>query len=213
MKNLFAILATVILTASVFLPRQASAQSPQKMGYQAVIRDATNNLITSHVVGMQVSILQGSGTGTEVYKEIYNPNPQTNANGLVTVEIGGGIPITGTFASINWSNGTYFIKTETDPAGGTNFTITGISQILSVPYAYYAQKAGNGFSGNYNDLINKPNLSDSSKYLKIETDPVFNASIAKGIKSSDTVNWNAKIGYSELQKIYKNITTLNYLGF
>lgn len=133
MKRLFTIMTAVLLTASVF------AQSPQKMSYQAVIRNGSNALVTSSPVGMRVSILLGSETGTEVYKEIYNPNPQTNANGLVTIEIGGGIPLIGTFSAIDWSAGSYFIKTETDPTGGTNYTISGISQLLSVPYAMHAK--------------------------------------------------------------------------
>lgn len=138
MKKVLTNLAVVLFIASMFLPYQASAQAPQKMSYQAVIRDASDHLVTSQSIGMRVSILQGSATGIEVYKEIYNPNPQTNTNGLVTIEIGGGIPITGTFSGIDWANGTYFIKTETDPKGGTNYTITGTSQLLSVPYAFYA---------------------------------------------------------------------------
>jgi hypothetical protein len=97
------------------------AQSPEKLSYQAVIRDASNHLIANSAVGMKTSILQGSATGTPVYVEIYNPNPATNANGLVTVEIGSGIPVSGTFANINWANGPYFIKTESDPSGGTNY--------------------------------------------------------------------------------------------
>jgi len=114
MKKLITPIIVALFTLSVF------AQAPQKMSYQAVIRNSSNALITSNSIGMRVSILQGSITGTEVYKEIYNPNPQTNANGLVTLEIGAGIPLIGTFATINWANGTYFIKTETDPTGGTN---------------------------------------------------------------------------------------------
>jgi hypothetical protein len=76
MKKILMIIAAVTLTASVW------AQSPQKMSYQTVIRNAGNNLVTNKPVGMRISILQGSVSGTEVYKEIYNPNPQTNANGL-----------------------------------------------------------------------------------------------------------------------------------
>lgn len=136
MKKVFTILAAILLTASVF------AQAPQKMSYQAVIRDVTNNLVTNQAVGMRVSILQGSGTGTEVFKEIYNPNPQTNANGLITIEIGGGIPLVGTFATIDWASGPYFIKTETDPTGGTNYTIAGTSQLMSVPYALFSANGG-----------------------------------------------------------------------
>jgi hypothetical protein len=102
--------------------------------------------------------LQGSASGNVVYQETYNPNPQTNVNGLVSVEIGGGEALSGTFSDIDWASGTYFLKTETDPAGGTNYTISGTSQLLSVPYALHAKTADNGFSGNYDDLSNKPAL-------------------------------------------------------
>ncbi|MEI8203857.1 MAG: hypothetical protein WCH34_12625, partial [Bacteroidota bacterium] len=138
---LIIILAYQQISTSVF------GQSPQKMSYQAVIRGATNNLITNHAVGMRVSIIQGSATGTVVYKELYNPDPQTNANGLVDLEIGAGVPILGTFAGINWANGPYFIKTETDPTGGTSYSIVGTSQLLSVPYALYAANGTPGATG------------------------------------------------------------------
>jgi hypothetical protein len=66
----------------------------------------------------------------------------TNNSGLVSIKIGNGTATTGTFAGINWANASYFIKTETDPAGGTNYTITGTQEILTVPYAMYAAKSG-----------------------------------------------------------------------
>jgi hypothetical protein len=98
---------------------------------------------------MKISILQGSAAGTAVFAETQIPT--TNANGLVTIEIGSGTPVTGTVAGIDWSAGSYFIKNETDPTGGTNYTITGTSQLLSVPYSLYAKTAGstNGTSGHY----------------------------------------------------------------
>jgi hypothetical protein len=127
MKKLFTLSMVILITFKVF------AQSPQKMSYQAVIRDASNVLVTNHSVGMRISILQGSVSGTVVYSETQTPT--TNANGLVSIEIGGG---TG-FDVINWANGLYFLKTETDPAGGTNYNISGTSQMLSVPYALYSK--------------------------------------------------------------------------
>ncbi len=145
LKSSFIAVAILFSLPSVF------AQTPEKMSYQAVIRNTANTLVINQTIGMRVSVLQGSATGTEVYKEIYNPNPTTNSNGLITVEIGTGIPLTGTFASINWSNGIYFIKTETDPTGGTNYSIVGTSQLMSVPYALYAKSGGTpswGLSGN-----------------------------------------------------------------
>ncbi len=114
------------------------AQAPQKMSYQAVIRNTSGNLIVDTPVGIKISILQGSTSGTEVFSETHNPT--TSSNGLASIEIGAGTPITGTFATINWGLGPFFIKTETDPTGGTNYTISGTSQLLSVPYALYAEK-------------------------------------------------------------------------
>jgi hypothetical protein len=127
MKKIYAIFLTALLSVCVF------AQVPQKMSYQAVIRNSSDQLITNHAVGMQISILQGSLSGTAVYVETQTPT--TNANGLVSIEIGGGAG----FDAINWANNIYFIKTETDPTGGTSYTITGTSQLLSVPYALYAK--------------------------------------------------------------------------
>ena len=139
MKKIYSILAGLLLTASVF------AQAPQKMSYQAVIRNSSNALITSTPVGMKISILQGSSTGTVVYAETQTIT--TNANGLASLEIGTGAVTSGTFSVIDWSTGPYFIKTETDPTGGTAYTIAGTSQLLSVPYALYAKTSGSSIPG------------------------------------------------------------------
>ena len=129
-------LAFLLINTSIF------AQAPQKMSYQAVIRNSSNALITSTPVGMQISILQGSSTGIAVYVETQTPS--TNANGLASVEIGGGTVVSGNFSTINWANGPYFIKTETDPTGGTAYTITGTNELMSVPYALNAANANVG---------------------------------------------------------------------
>ena len=140
MKKVFTFLAAVLLTASVF------AQSPEKMSYQAVIRDASDILVTDTQIGMQISILQGSTSGTAVYVETQEPT--TNTNGLVSLEIGAGTVVSGDFATIDWENGPYFIKTETAvEAPLTTYTITGTSQLLSVPYALYAANAGTATGG------------------------------------------------------------------
>ena len=141
MRKLVAIFITLLFVPNLL------AQAPQKMSYQAVIRYINNYLVTSTFVGVRVSILQGSSTGTEIFKEIYSPNPKTNSNGLLTLEIGSGIPITGTFGSINWGNGPFFIKIETDPLGGSNYSIVGTSEFLSVPYALYAATGATGPQG------------------------------------------------------------------
>ena len=110
------------------------------MSYQAVIHDATNCLVVDAEVGMQISILQGTATGTPVYVETHTPT--TNINGLVSLGVGMGTPVMNTFSDIDWSAGPYFLKTETNPSGTTGpYTITGVSQLLSVPYALYGEDA------------------------------------------------------------------------
>lgn len=145
--KIYLIVAGLLLTASVF------AQAPQKMSYQAVIRNSSNALVTSTTVGMRISVLQGSSTGTAVYVETQTPS--TNANGLVSLEIGTGTVSTGTFATINWASGPYFIKTETDPTGGTSYAITGTNQLMSVPYALFSANAQvGGFTHYLGEVFN-----------------------------------------------------------
>lgn len=138
------------------------AQAPQKMSYQSVIRKTDGSLVSNTSVKIKVSILQGSATGTASYVETQTAT--TNINGLVTLEIGGGTPVTGTFSGINWATGTYFIKIETDPTGGTNYTITGASQLLSVPYALYA---GNSLSKGKTSILITGNITDAQATAQI----------------------------------------------
>ena len=150
MKKLITLMIMVLAVASLM------AQAPEKFSYQAVVRNANNTIVTNAPVGVRVSILQGSADGSAVYVETHTA--VTNANGLLTLEIGGGKAEQGGFAGIDWSDGPFFLKTETDPNGGGDYSITSTQQLLSVPYAIYAKEAANGFSGDYNDLKNKPTI-------------------------------------------------------
>lgn len=134
MKQLLTIFALFCLSASMF------AQSPNKISYQAVVRNSANALIVNQAITMKITIVQGNPTGAQLFTEKHNTT--TNVNGLASIEIGTGTPIFGTFASIDWANGPYYLKTDTDPTGGTSYSITGITQMLSVPYALYAATAG-----------------------------------------------------------------------
>lgn len=147
----------ILLSATAFFINSiAWGQAPDKMSFQAVIRNAANNLVINQAVGLKISLLQGSATGTIVYAETHQP--VTNANGLISVEIGGGVVLSGNFTTVNWAAGPYFLKMETDPAGGTNYTLTTTNQLLSVPYAFYASKAG---STQYQTL----SISNDTLYL------------------------------------------------
>ena len=147
----------------------AFAQTPEKLSYQAIVRNASDKILANQAVGVQISILQN---GSSVYTETHNAT--TNANGLINLEVGAGTQQSGAFGTINWGSDTYFIKTEIDVTGGTNYTISGTSQLVSVPYALHA-KTAETFTGTLT-----------------ETDPSFNASAAKNISASDITNWNQK---------------------
>ena len=151
MKNITLFVAVFITLTSLF------SQAPQKMSYQAVIRTNSNTLLVNKLVGMKISVLKSSSNGTSVYVETQTPT--TNSNGLVTIEIGTGTVVSGNFSNINWADASYFLKTETDPTGGSSYSINATSELLSVPYALYAGNVvdytgGTGISVNGNSISN-----------------------------------------------------------
>jgi hypothetical protein len=151
MKTILNFTKIICLLAVFFFQQNVNAQAPNKMSYQAVVRNASNALVASAPVGMKISILQGSASGTAVYEESHTAT--TNANGLASIEIGSGTVISGTMAAINWGAGPYFMKTETDPAGGAAYSITGTSELMSVPYAL--SSADNEWISSGSNISNK----------------------------------------------------------
>jgi uncharacterized protein (TIGR02145 family) len=195
MKKIYSLLASFFFTAILM------AQAPQGINYQAVVRNADGSLIENTQVGMRISILQGSATGTAVCEEEFTPT--TNAFGLVTLAIGS--VNTTDFAAIDWSSGLYFIKVELDPAGGTSYTEMGTSQLISVPYALYAETA-ESLSGGYSET---QNLSDviainnkANGQIKSLTDPT-DAQDAATKSYVDAVllrmlDWQAELGVKDI---------------
>lgn len=134
MKNLTSLLFCLFTTLLI-------AQAPNKMSFQSVVRDETGNLIVNATVGIKISVAQTTTTGTIVFSEAHSVT--TNSNGLASLEIGTGTNLIGAFSGIDWSQGPYFLKVESDPTGGSNYTISGTSELLSVPYALYSANSGN----------------------------------------------------------------------
>ena len=120
------------------------SQVSTEIAYQAVVRNSSQQLVSNANVKIRISILQGAFNGPVIYSETHTA--QTNVNGLFNINIGGGTLISGDYNSINWYN-MHFLKTEIDPYGGNNYTISSVTRFLSVPYANYAGAAGNGFMG------------------------------------------------------------------
>jgi uncharacterized protein (TIGR02145 family) len=130
MKQVLTFISVVVLTASLW------AQVPNKMSFQTVVRNSLGKLVVNKSIRVRLSILKTSSTGTAVYVETHSKT--SNVNGLLTLEVGTGSVTSGTFTTINWSQGPYFLKTEMDVNGGSNYTITGVTEFVSVPYALTA---------------------------------------------------------------------------
>jgi hypothetical protein len=121
------------------------AQVPQTFNYQGIARDAGGNVLPNRKIGVELSVLDGGPTGTVVYRETFTDT--TNAFGLFSMPVGGGTVVSGSFAGINWATGNKYLQTAIDLSGGTSYSLSGTTQLLSVPYALYAQNAaaGNGW--------------------------------------------------------------------
>ena len=143
MKKLFLSLLLLLTVTVVW------AQVPQQISYQSLIRDGNNVVVASSPIGIKISLLQGTATGPAVYVETHSKT--TNANGLVSLEIGTGTVLSGSFASIDWANGPYLIQTETDPTGGVNYSIPVVMALNSVPYALFAANGTAGPKGDKGD--------------------------------------------------------------
>jgi hypothetical protein len=131
MKHFFTLL---IILAVHF----AYAQAPQSIPYQAVVRNTDGTVMSNTALTMTFKIHDGSATGTVVYEESHNIS--SNAQGLVALNVGGGTPITGTFSNINWGNGAKFLHVLMNAGNGV--VDLGTQQMMSVPYALYAEKSG-----------------------------------------------------------------------
>lgn len=115
------------------------AQVSEGFSYQSVVRDASGNLLNNQLIGLRMTLLANSALGTADYVETHQV--ATNGYGVVSISVGTGTVVSGVFNNVDWRNNTYFLKTELDVSGGTNYVFMGISQILAVPYALHAQTA------------------------------------------------------------------------
>jgi|GEM_PF-2659584 len=136
MTKIYAVVMLMLISTFV------TAQAPQAIKYQAIARDLTGDPVINQDIAVKISILQGSDFGPVVYSELHET--ATNAFGLFNLEIGEPVEIlSGNFSEIGWRYFSHFLKIEIDITGGSNFQLMGVSQFVSVPYALYAQEAGN----------------------------------------------------------------------
>jgi uncharacterized protein (TIGR02145 family) len=134
----------------------AISQAPNSFKYQSMIRKTDGSPLANQSVKLKISILRDNASGTSVYSEIHSTF--SNAFGVINVNIGEGSEKSGSIAAIDWSAGLYFVKVEMDETGGTNYTLSSVGQLLSVPYALQAKSVD---SINWATVKNKPSLVSS----------------------------------------------------
>jgi hypothetical protein len=121
------------------------AQVPQLFNYQGIARDAKGNPLSNQTMTLKLSVLPTSDASVAEYEE--TQTVKTNEFGLYTLQIGNGTAVTGAMKTVKWETGNKYIKVGIDPNGGNNFVDAGTNQLLSVPYAIYADKAGVAANG------------------------------------------------------------------
>lgn len=162
----------IIFYLILLFPILTLAQAPEKINFQSILRDNEGVIWNNKSVTLKISILEGGTNGTIRYLETHQKT--TDISGLISLQIGTGNIISGSFHQINWGNAPHFIRLEADFEGGNHFLLLGTQPLSSVPYALFTS------------------VSDTSLHEKAEIDPVFNLSIAKSISQADTAYWNRK---------------------
>ncbi len=205
------------------------AQAPKAFNYQAVARDASGNVLDNQLLGIRISIHKGTATGNIVYSEVHGPT--TNNFGLFTLSVGMGTPVSGIFDTIAWGKNPYWLQVEMDPSGGATYTDMGTSQLLSVPFAMYAENSVWERNGNdiyYNDgYVGLGTSSPQTKFhvkgaVRIDEDmPLIQfrtGAIAKGFiqsfgsKSDLIISNNASSGSLQLWTDYTERMRIDSIG-
>ena len=149
------------LTIICLAPLMLLAQSPKAFNYQAIARDNNGEVISDQLIGLRISILQGTINGTSIFSERHEQT--TNTFGLLTLSIGAGQNMDGSIDEINWGKDDYFLKVEMDITGGSNYLDMGTAQLLSVPYALYSSKSDTAEAAYFAD---QSNLAETAGYAE-----------------------------------------------
>ena len=158
----------VILCLAIASLTQLQAQAPQGFNYQATVRNSSGDLIVNTNVYFKFNVIQGSNTAVPIFTEThYVP---TDDLGKVNLIIGQGTANTGTFSELDWSLGSYYLGIELNTGDG--YVAMGTTQLLSVPYALYAENSGNSTPTTPNlEAVLSENNSANNQQIKDLLDP------------------------------------------
>jgi uncharacterized protein (TIGR02145 family) len=158
----------IMLCLAIASLTQLQAQAPQGFNYQATVRNNTGDLIVNTNVYFKFNVMQGTQTSLPVFTEThYVP---TDDLGQVNLVIGQGTANTGVFSELDWSLGSYYLGIELNTGNG--YVAMGTTQLLSVPYALYAENSGNSTPTTPNlEAVLAENNSANNQQIKDLQDP------------------------------------------
>lgn len=173
---------------------------PQAFSYKAtIVNTKSGAVVASKSVSLRISIIQNDMQGITVYSELFNV--MTNVYGQIDILIGKGNTLYGNFIDIPWSENIFFLKTEVDIKGGSDYQLMSLAQLLSVPYALFSEKSKTALTADYNTLYNKPTLlsqfTNDNGFLTRESDPLFSNHPVKGITIENISNWNSAFTWGD----------------
>jgi hypothetical protein len=139
MKNF---LLSLLFLLSLSLRLAGQEINGKGINFQGIARDAAGNPVKEKPVKIKAALIDFAGNNA--YVETHTVT--TDVFGLFSVIIGEGTKESGTFEALSWtSEYPYSLMIAIDPTGGSNFTLIGTTTLKSVPYAKYAERAGNAF--------------------------------------------------------------------
>jgi len=190
--------ANVLTCAMLLLSMSGIGQAPDRMQYQCVIRDSTGAVLVDRTVGVRISVIRGSASGAVAYAETHQGT--TGAAGVLSLAIGSGTVVAGDLSRVDWSQGPYFIRVETDPSGGANYRIVGSTQLLSVPYALFTKSAPLRYSATGDTLFSGgqyvivPGLSASNAQAVVAGSPQVITTMATAVSVASAAVGGQVIG-------------------
>ena len=179
----------VILFVMFLTLNQIVAQAPGGFNYQASLKDSDGNLLASKKINLTITIHVGSPQGGPVFSQ--TKSLVTSSSGVVSFPVGGG----NTFKVIDWSKGPYFLEVEFEgPDGHVNL---GSTQLMSFPYALYAEKSGSGSGGGTLDhewigtalRLEKPDGS-YGELIELKGDPGKGIKVVGNLDTADDLDPN-----------------------
>ncbi|MBW8048915.1 MAG: hypothetical protein FVQ77_00965 [Cytophagales bacterium] len=196
------VIVAASLIAYCLLPT-ANCMAQAGVNYQAIARDSTGAVLSNTVISIRASILSGSTSGTLEWEETHADT--TNQFGLFNLVIGQGIKTGGaatSIAAIAWGDTTHYLKIEMDPAGGTVYILMGTEQILTVPYAFFANNSDTAAYANSSAPDADADSTNELQTLSLSND-TLNISSGNSVILTDTDLTN------ELQTLSLSNDTLN----